>query len=120
MDIIRHPSAAEVNAAVAADMPLIAAVSSDGTIAYVAAQNTAKSHSAMLMQEGIFDLDNYYCLRFDSKKADWDFSCPHGSDVERISAYYRSGLRIIPEFLVMFGYFSKLEIKNAPPEIWEF
>ncbi len=125
MNIIKYPSDEAVNEAVKADSRLLGAVSLDGSTAYVGAVDTVGDHIALLEAFGVERLNGFFRLSFDSITADWTFSCPWKysgieDNKERIGAYYRDGLRIIPEFLVMFGYFSKLKIKNAPPEIWEF
>ena len=125
MNIIKYPSDEAVNEAIKNDSRLLGAVSLDGSTAYVGAADTVGDHIALLDAFGVERLNGFFRVSFDSNTADWTFSCPwkyNGIDDnnERLGAYYRDGLRMIPEFLVMFGYFSKLKIKNAPPEIWEF
>ena len=125
MNIIKYPSDEAVNEAVKADSRLLGAVSLDGSTAYVGAAETAGDHIALLEAFGEESPSGFFRLSFDSLTAEWTFSCPRNyngitDDKERIDAYYRDGLRVIPEFLVMFGYFSKLKIKNPPPEIWSF
>ena len=127
MDIIKYPSADAINEAVRTDAPLIAAVSYDGGTALVAPAEEAGEHSILLMLCGQQDLnvENYFRIHFNSNTADWNFFCPPKyknipDEKMRMSAYYNDGLRMIPEFLVMFGYFSKLKIKNAPHDIWDF
>ena len=125
MNIIKYPSDEAVNEAVKNDSRFLAAVSFDGAKAYVGAADDAGDHIALLEAFDEFSPAGFFRLSFDSLTAEWIFSCPRNykgisAERERIDAYYRDGLRMIPEFLVMFGYFSKLKIKNAPPEIWEF
>ncbi|HRR76558.1 MAG TPA: hypothetical protein P5191_07065 [Ruminococcus sp.] len=127
MNIIRYPSAEAINEAVRRDSRLIAAISHDGSSAVVAPIEEAGEHSLLLVLSGHTDTNvkNFFKIQFNSTSADWDFTCPAGyraipDSSQRTSAYYNDGLRKIPEFLVMFGYFSKLNIKNAPPDIWDF
>ncbi|MCR5600476.1 MAG: hypothetical protein K6G33_07040 [Ruminococcus sp.] len=125
MNIIKYPSDEAVNEAVKADKKLLGAVSLDGVTAYVGAAETVGDHISLLEAFDEFSPAGFFRLSFDSLTAEWIFSCPRNyngifSEKERMDIYYRDGLRLIPEFLVMFGYFSKLKIKNAPPEIWEF
>ncbi len=125
MNIIRYPSDEAVNEAIKADSRLLGAVSLDGGTAYVGSADTVGDHIALLEAFDEYSPAGFFRLSFDSLTAEWIFSCPRNykgisAERERIDAYYRDGLRMIPEFLVMFGYFSKLKIKNAPPEIWEF
>lgn len=125
MNIIKYPSDEAVNEAVKNDSRFLAAVSLDGSMAYVGAADDAGDHIALLESFGVESPSGFFRLSFDSLTADWTFSCPRSyngitEEKERMGAYYRDGLRILPEFLVMFGYFSKLKIKNPPPEIWEF
>ena len=125
MEIIRYPSAEVVNAAVVGDEPLIAAVSHSGDLAVVAPIAEAGEHSVLLMLAGRRDrdIDDFFRICFDAASADWNFTCPpkySSSSGTGVSAYYADGLNRIPEFLVTFGYFAKLNIKNAPPEIWDF
>ncbi|MBE6864572.1 MAG: hypothetical protein E7495_08470 [Ruminococcus flavefaciens] len=127
MNIIKFPDAEKVNNAVAEDRPLIAAIESGGATAVVCPAEELPDHRILLESCGFFGeyAESFFRIRFNSNSADWEFDCPpHYNDIPdlsaRLSGYYSDGLRIIPEFLVMFGYFSKLKIKNAPPEIWEF
>ena len=125
MNIIRYPSDAAVNEAVTADSSFLAAVSLDGSTAYVGAADTVGDHIALLEAFDEYSPAGFFRLSFNSLTAEWTFSCPRNykgiaDDSKRIDAYYRDGLRVLPEFLVMFGYFSKLKIKNPPPEIWTF
>ncbi|MBR6968216.1 MAG: hypothetical protein IKH78_06740 [Ruminococcus sp.] len=125
MNIIKYPSEAAFDEAMKSDSRFLGAVSLDGSTAYVAAADTAGDHVALLEAFGEESPSGFFRLSFDSITAEWTFSCPRSykgiaRDSERMGEYYRDGLRIIPEFLVMLGYFSKLRIKNPPPEIWEF
>lgn len=127
MDIIKFPDAERVNNAVAGDKRLIAAVASGGETAVVCPAEELPDHRILLESCGFFGeyAESFFRISFDSTSADWDFRCPpYYNDIAdtaaRLSGYYADGLRTIPEFLVMFGYFLKLNIKNAPPEIWEF
>ena len=125
MNIIKYPSDGAFDEAMKADSRFLGAVSLDGSTAYVAAAETIGDHVALLEAVGEEIPSGFFRLSFDSLTADWTFSCPRSykgitEEKERMGAYYRDGLRILPEFLVMFGYFSKLKIKNPPPEIWEF
>lgn len=125
MNIIKYPSDEAVNEAVKNDSRFLAAVSLDGAKAYVGAADDAGDHIALLEAFDEFSPAGFFRLSFDSLTAEWTFSCPRNykgidADSERMNAYYRDGLRVLPEFLVMFGYFSKLKIKNPPPEIWAF
>ena len=125
MNIIKYPSDEAFDEAMKNDSRFLGAVSLDGSTAYVAAADTAGDHVALLEALGEESPSGFFRLRFDSITAEWTFSCPRSykgiaQDKERMGAYYRDGLRLIPEFLVMLGYFSKLKIKNPPPEIWEF
>lgn len=125
MNIIKYPSDEAVNEAVKNDSRFIAAVSLDGSSAYVGALDDAGDHIALLEAFGEENPSAFFRVSFDSLTAEWTFSCPKKykgieQDTQRMAEYYRDGLRVLPEFLVMFGYFSKLKIKNPPPEIWEF
>ena len=125
MNIIRYPSDEEVNEAVIADSSFLAAVSLDGSKAYVGTAEAAGDHIALLEAFDEYSPAGFFRLSFNSMTAEWTFSCPRNykgiaDEKERIDAYYRDGIRVLPEFLVMFGYFSKLKIKNPPPEIWAF
>ena len=125
MNIIKYPSDEAVNEAIKNDSQFIAAVSFDGTTAYVGKADETGDHLVLLESSGQASPDGFFRLSFNSLTADWTFSCPRNykgitDDKERMDAYYRDGLKVLPEFLVMFGYFSKLKIKNPPPEIWSF
>ena len=125
MNIIKYPSDEAINEAVTADSRFLAAVSLDGSNAYVGVADTVGDHIALLEAFDEYSPAGFFRLSFNSLTAEWTFSCPKNykgiaDDSQRIDAYYRDGLRVIPEFLVMFGYFSKLKIKNPPPEIWTF
>ena len=125
MNIIKYPSDEAINEAVTADSKFLGAVSLDGETANVGTVDAAGDHIALLEAFDEYSPAGFFRLSFDSLTAEWTFSCPRNykgitDDKERIDAYYRDGLRVIPEFLVMFGYFSKLKIKNPPPEIWSF
>ena len=125
MNILKYPSDEAFDEAMKADSRFLGAVSLDGSTAYAAAAETAGDHIALLEEVGEENPSGFFRLSFDSITAEWTFSCPKSyrgiaDDKERMGAYYRDGLRLIPEFLVMLGYFSKLKIKNPPPEIWEF
>lgn len=125
MNIIKYPSDEAVNEAVKNDSPFLAAVSLDGSTAYVGTAEAAGDHIALLEAFDEYSPTGFFRLSFNSLTAEWTFSCPRNykgiaDDSKRIDAYYRDGLRVLPEFLVMFGYFSKLKIKNPPPEIWTF
>ena len=125
MNIIKYPSDGAFDEAMKADSRFLGAVSLDGSTAYVAAAETIGDHVALLEAVGEEIPSGFFRLSFDSITAEWTFSCPKSykgieQTNDRMGAYYRDGLRIIPEFLVMLGYFSKLRIKNPPPEIWEF
>ena len=125
MNIIKYPSDEAFDEAMKSDSRFLGAVSLDGSTAYVGAAETAGDHIALLEAFGEESPSGFFRLSFDSTTAEWTFSCPKSykgiaQDKERMEAYYRDGLRLIPEFLVMLGYFSKLKIKNPPPEIWTF
>ena len=125
MNIIKYPSDEAVNEAVISDSSFLAAVSLDGSTAYVGTAEAAGDHIALLEAFDEYSPTGFFRLSFNSLTAEWTFSCPRNykgiaDDSKRIDAYYRDGLRVLPEFLVMFGYFSKLKIKNPPPEIWTF
>jgi len=124
MNIIKYPSDEAINEAVTENSRFLAAVSLDGEKAYVGTADAAGDHIALLEAFDEYSPSGFFRLSFDNVTAEWTFSCPRSykgmtDEKERMGAYYRDGLRIIPEFLVMFGYFSKLKIKNPPPEIWE-
>ena len=125
MNIIKYPSDEAFDEAMKSDSRFLGAVSLDGSTAYVGAAETAGDHIALLEAFGEESPSGFFRLSFDSITAEWTFSCPKSytgiaQDKERMEADYRDGLRLIPEFLVMLGYFSKLKIKNPPPEIWTF
>ena len=125
MNIIKYPCDEAVDDAIKDDCQLLGAVSHDGEAAYVGVAEEIGDHIALLEAVDEERPSVFFRLRFNSSTAEWTFSCPKSyngisQNEERVSAYYRDGLRLIPEFLVMLGYFSKLKIKNAPPEIWEF
>lgn len=124
MRIIKYPTAESVDSAVKYDAQLIAAVSYSGETAVVAPAEAVFDHRELLEEFGV-GVQSFFCIRFGSKTADWVFECPNeykylNQRNEQVSEYYRDGLRIIPEFLMMFGYFSKLNILNAPTDIWDF
>ena len=127
MNIIRYPSAEAVNNAVAEDSPLLAAVFADESAAVVCPLEEAGEHSILLMNAGYDYSDSEKCFRlvFDTQAANWSFICPKeykgiSDRQEALSAFYRDGLRIIPEFLTLMGYFTQIKIKNLTGEIWEF
>jgi hypothetical protein len=125
MDIIRFPSAEAVNAAVAEDRPFIAAVSFSGETAVVCPAGEISDHGLLLASAGFFGSDNFFRLSFDSTSARWDFLCPAvykgvSPRENALSEFYRDGLRIIPEFLTLMGYFTQIKINNLTGEIWDF
>ncbi len=124
MKIIKHPGAESVDSAVRNDAGLVALVSFSGETAITAPSELITDHKELIDNYGLSP-DGFFRLRFNSMTAQWSFDCPQdykfiGERSERLAEYYRDGLRIIPEFLVMLGYFSRLELKNAPADIWDF
>ena len=125
MEIIKFPDPQTVNDAVRDDRPLIAAIAFDGSKSVVVPEAYFGSYELLAASAGIRGNGAYFMLSFNSRSADWSFDCPEQyayifDPDERTAAYYRDGLSLIPEFLMMFGYFSKLNIKDAPPDIWSF
>lgn len=125
MEILKLPDPETVNDAVRADSPLVAAIAFDGSRAAVIPAAYFGGYELFALSAGIRGEGAYFKLAFNSHTADWSFDCPeHYAYIyepeERTAAYYRDGLSMIPEFLMMLGYFSKLNIKDAPPDIWAF
>lgn len=125
MEILKLPDTETVHEAVRADRPLMAAIGFDGSKAAVVPSAYFGSYELLAASAGIRGDGAYFMLSFNSQSADWSFKCPEQyayiyDPDERTAAYYRDGLSLIPEFLMMFGYFSKLNITNAPPDIWSF
>ncbi len=127
MDIIRFPDPGAVNETVAEDRKLIASVLCSGEAAAVCPADEISDHSLLLASCGIFGTQARECfrVRFDSSFAEWEFDCPAAYQGESdrqaaLGSFYRDGLRIIPEFLTLMGYFPQLSIKNITGELWDF
>ena len=118
MNIIKYPSDEAFDETMKSDSRLLGAVSLDGTTAYVGVAETVGDHIALLEAVGEESSSGFFRLSFDSITAEWTFSCPKSykgiaQDNDRMGAYYRDGLRIIPEFLVMLGYFSPITATDS-------
>ena len=109
MKTIKHPFADSVDSAVKNDLPMLAAISFSGETAIVAPSESVCCHEELLGEFGV-GAKSFFLLRFNSRTADWSFDCPDeykyiSQRSEQLAEYYKDGARIIPEFLVMFGYF---------------
>lgn len=117
MNMIKYPSAESVNAAIAADEPLLAVISFDGQTAIVSQIDDAMEHHILLMNNGYkdTDIDKFFRIVFDKSGADWTFICPPNYKNipfknHRIEAFYKDGFAVISEFLNSVGYLVGINI----------
>lgn len=78
MNIIKYPSEEAVNAAMARDEPMLAAISFDGKTAIMGQIDDVVEHHILLMKAGFrsTDIDKFFRIVFDRDGADWTFTCP--------------------------------------------
>lgn len=110
MTIQPYPDKAMVDAALAADDPLLVMILFDGTEMLLAPMDEALEHHILLAKAGkdSSDIDRYFRLVVDSEGADWTFVCPPDykgipDKSRRIRAFYRDGFNIIPNALQEIG-----------------
>ena len=103
MNFIKYPSAADVDAAIAAHEPLLMLVSFDGEEAIISHLDEAVEHHILLYKAGrdSRDIDKYFRVVLDDEGADWTFICPPDykgipDKVRRISAFYKDELPLFP------------------------
>lgn len=117
MNIIKYPSEEAVNAAMAKDEPMLAAIAFDGKTAYVGEMDEVVEHHILLMKTGHrgTEIDQYFRIVFDRDGADWTFVCPpdyHNIPFKdkRIERFYKDGFSMISEFLHEIGYLVGIDI----------
>ena len=117
MNIIKYPSAEEVDKAMAADEPLLVLISFDGSTAVISQIDEAVEHHILLMKTGFkdTDIDRFFRIVLDRSGADWTFVCPPDYKEipfkdERIEAFYKDGFAVISDFLHSVGYIVGINI----------
>lgn len=117
MEIVKYPSAESVNAAIAADEPLMAVISFDGKKAVMSQLDEAVEHHILLQMTGHkdTDIDRFFRIIFDKSGADWTFVCPVDYKNipfkdKRIEAFYKDGFAVISDFLHSIGYLVGIDI----------
>lgn len=117
MNIIKYPSEANVNKAIAADEPLLAVMSFDGKTAVISQIDEAVEHHILLMKAGYkdTDIDKFFRIVLDQSGADWTFICPPNYKNipfkdKRIEAFYKDGFTVISDFLHSIGYLVGINI----------
>jgi len=111
MEIVKYDGNFPVDAAIAADELLIAAIAFDGKSAIISQNEESCEHYILLQKVGIpgNNVDKYFRIVFDREGADWTFACPEGykgiSDkTRRVAAFYKDGFATISAFLTEIGY----------------
>ena len=117
MNIIKYPSEEAVNAAMAADEPLLVLISFDGQTAVMSQIDEAMEHHILLMNAGFkdTDIDKFFRIVLDRSGADWTFICPPDYKNipfkdKRIEAFYKDGFAVISGFLHSIGYLVGINI----------
>lgn len=117
MTLIPYPSAEAVEAAKAAEEPLLVLVAFDGGEALVSPLDEAVEHTILLtrLQRSPLEIDRYFRIVLDSEGADWTFVCPPDyrgirDKRRRIEAFYRDGFACIPLALQALGYLVGIQI----------
>lgn len=117
MNIIKYPSEADVNKAMAADEPLLVLISFDGETVIMSQIDEAMEHHILLMNAGFkdTDIDKFFRIVLDKSGADWTFICPpdyKGIQYKdkRIEAFYKDGFAVISGFLHSIGYLVGINI----------
>ncbi len=117
MNWIKYPDASAVQAAVAADDPLLVLISFDGETVIISQIDEAVEHHILLRKVGIRDteIDHYFRLVLDREGADWTFICPSDyrniqNKERRIAAFYKDGFSIISDVLRQMGYLVGIDI----------
>lgn len=117
MNIIYYPDKESVQSASEHDEPLLVLISFDGKTIISSQIDEAVEHHILLLKTGFSDrdIDKYFRLVVDRSGADWTFVCPpdYGSitrKYKRIEAFFKDGMRIIPQSLNLLGYDVPVEI----------
>ena len=117
MQLIKYPSPQEVDAAMAQNEPMLAAISFDGKTAVLSQIDEGVEHHILLMKAGFrdTDIDRFFRIVFDRDGADWTFVCPpeyKGIPFKdkRIERFYKDGFSTISEFLHQIGYLVGINI----------
>ena len=117
MNLIKYPSEEAVNAAMAADEPLLVLISFDGETVIMSQIDEAMEHHILLMNAGFkdTDIDKFFRIVLDRSGADWTFICPpdyKGIQYKdkRIEAFYKDGFAVISSFLHSIGYLVGIDI----------
>jgi len=117
MNIIKYPSEADVNKAMAADEPLLVLISFDGETVIMSQIDEAMEHHILLMNAGFkdTDIDKFFRIVLDRSGADWTFICPPDYKNipfkdKRIEAFYKDGFAVISGFLHSIGYLVGINI----------
>lgn len=117
MNIIKYPSEEAVNAAMAADEPLLVLISFDGETAVMSQIDETMEHHILLMNAGFkdTDIDKFFRIVLDRSGADWTFVCPPDYKGipykdKRIEAFYKDGFTVISSFLHSIGYLVGIDI----------
>lgn len=117
MNIIKYPSEEAVNAAMARDEPMLAAISFDGKTAIMGQIDDVVEHHILLMKAGFrsTDIDKFFRIVFDRDGADWTFTCPPDYNGipfkdKRIERFYKDGFTVISDFLHEIGYLVGIDI----------
>lgn len=117
MNIIKYPSEEAVNAAMAADEPLLVLISFDGETVIMSQIDEAMEHHILLMNAGFkdTDIDKFFRIVLDRSGADWTFICPPDYKGipfkdKRIEAFYKDGFAVISSFLHSIGYLVGIDI----------
>jgi len=117
MNIIKYPSEADVNKAMAADEPLLVLISFDGETVIMSQIDEAMEHHILLMNAGFkdTDIDKFFRIVLDKSGADWTFICPPDYKNipfkdKRIEAFYKDGFAVISGFLHSIGYLVGINI----------
>ncbi|SFB70296.1 hypothetical protein [Ruminococcus albus] len=117
MNIIKYPSEADVNEAIAEKEPLLVLISFDGGTIIVSHIDEAMEHHILLAKAGheSTDIDKYFRIVLDDEGADWTFVCPPDykgiSDKQRrITAFYKDGFAVISDALSQLGFMVGINI----------
>lgn len=117
MKIIKYPSAAAVDKAIAEKEPLLILISFDSSIAVMSQIDEAVEHHILLEKTGSDsrDIDKYFRIVLDEDGADWTFVCPPDykgieDKQRRITAFYKDGFSAISQGLAELGFMVGINI----------
>ena len=117
MNIIKYPSADDVDKAVSDKEPLLVMISFDGRQVIMSHIDEAVEHHILLEKVGIDSrqIDKYFRIVLDDEGADWTFVCPPDyksipDKSRRIRQFYKDGFSLISDVLSELGFMVGINI----------